>query len=159
MVEFTGPLTDKAEDAFIRIQKRIGLIILLLASLFTLPNIFLIGKFVLQDDAFIYAMLTALLVCAIVVLIPKGKKEFVSTLPLKVYVDKRHIVCDSERHSESRLISDVKKVIDHGEYYELYFAFGKGSNHFICQKNLLTKGSLAEFESLFDGKIIKKTEL
>ena len=33
------------------------------------------------------------------------------------------------------------------------FIFGKISDKFICQKDLLTKGSLEEFERIFEGKI------
>lgn len=54
------------------------------------------------------------------------------------------------------MIKDVKNVYDHGEFYDLVFPFGKISGKFICQKNLLTEGTLAEFEALFDGKIVRK---
>ena len=159
MIEFSGPLTGTARSAFIRKQKQVGAIILFPVFLFTLLNIFLIGKVVLHDDAFIYAMLIALFVSAVILFIPKGKNEFSSTLPKKVYADSRRIVCISEQRSETKLISDVRKVVDHGEYYEVFFTFGKGSNCFICQKNLLTKGSLTKFESLLNNKIIKSNSM
>ena len=41
-------------------------------------------------------------------------------------------------------------------WYEIVFPFGKISSNFICQKNLIFKGSLEEFEDLFNGKIVKR---
>ena len=54
------------------------------------------------------------------------------------------------------MISDVKKVVDHGEFYELSFVFGKVSDKFICQKSLLTKGTLEEFKAMFGDKVYRK---
>ena len=56
---------------------------------------------------------------------------------------------------EYRNIEDVKCVRDFGEFYELVFPFGKISEKFICQKDLLSKGTLAEFEALFGDKILR----
>jgi len=50
----------------------------------------------------------------------------------------------------------VKKVYDYGEFYFISFYFGKISCYFICQKSLLTQGTIEDFEKLFDGKIVKK---
>ena len=76
-------------------------------------------------------------------------------LPKRIYTNGDHIVCVAEKYTDSKLIKDVKKVIDHGEFYELCFPFGKTSEKFICQKSLLSKGSLGAFERLFADKIIK----
>ena len=78
-------------------------------------------------------------------------------LPKRIYTNDDTIVCVADRYTDSKFIDDVKKVIDHGAYYELCFPFGKLSDNFICQKSLLTKGSISEFERHFKGKIIKKT--
>ena len=67
-----------------------------------------------------------------------------------------HIVCIAEQYKESKPISDVSKVIDCGSYYDIRFPFGKLSDKFICQKDLLTKGSLEKFEELFEGKIRRR---
>lgn len=62
----------------------------------------------------------------------------------------------SDRATESRYIEEVKEVRDYGEYYVLVFPMGKLSEKFVCQKDLLTKGTLEEFEALFEGKIVRK---
>lgn len=156
MIEFTGYLTDVAEKAFIKETRKTVLLGACIVIPLTLPSIFLIGMCVLHDNAFIYAMLVALIIGIIIILVPKGKKEHKSMLPKRIYVDKKHIVCVSDRYSDSRLLADVQKVLDYGNYYRICFPFGKSSEKFICQKDLLTRGSLDEFEKLFEGKIIKK---
>ena len=155
MIEFTGYITGKAEKRFVQKSRRIGLIFSSFAILFALPIAFLIGKFVLHDDAFIYAMLAGLSCIPLICFIPKGKKEHLSMLPKRIYTRDNHIVCVADKYTDSKLISDVTKVLDHGEFYELCFPFGKISEKFICQKSLLSKGSLDAFERLFKGKIVK----
>ena len=155
MIEFTGYITGKAEKRFVQKSRRIGLIFSSFAILFALPIAFLIGKFVLHDDAFIYAMLVGLSILPLICFIPKGKKEHLSMLPKRIYTRDNHIVCVADKYTDSKLISDVTKVLDHGDFYELCFPFGKISEKFICQKSLLSKGSLDAFERLFKGKIVK----
>lgn len=155
MIEFTGYITGAAEKCFMRKSRKIGLSFVAVAILFSLPATFYIGKVILRDNAFIYAMLGGLCILLLLCFIPKGKKEHFALLPKRIYADKTHIVCVADRYTDSKLISDVTKVIDHGEYYELCFPFGKVSEKFICQKNLLTSGSLKEFEALFEGKVIR----
>ena len=60
------------------------------------------------------------------------------------------------QRSETKNLSNVKKVVDMGEWYKIYFYFPYKSNLFICQKDLLVKGTIEEFEELFSDKIIRK---
>ncbi len=79
-------------------------------------------------------------------------------MPKRIYTDNEFIAVETDKEGEFAKISDVKKVVDHGEFYELIFPLGKVGKKYICQKNLLTKGTLEEFESLFEGKIERKTK-
>ena len=153
MIEFKGYLTGSAEKGFVRKTRKLGLIGCAIVIPLALPIVFFMSYALFHDPAFVYAMLGALLFMVVILFIPKGKKEHIAKLPKRVYIEKGHIVCIADRYTDSRFIRDVKKVIDHGEYYELCFPFGKASEKFICQKNLLTRGSLREFEALFKGKI------
>lgn len=53
-------------------------------------------------------------------------------------------------------LSKVKKVIDYGKYYYLYLYRFDPSNGIVCQKDLLTEGTVEQFEKLFEGKIKRK---
>ena len=108
-----------------------------------------------QSKSFIYTFAIYFALIPLLFFIPKRKKEKLAMLPKRIYIKDEHIVCVADRYTDSKFISDVKKVIDHGEFYELCFPFGKISEKFICQKSLLTKGSLREFEEIFKKKLIK----
>ena len=51
-------------------------------------------------------------------------------------------------------IKKIKKVLDDEDCY--YVIYGDMNNSIVCQKDLLTEGSIEEFEALFQGKIIRK---
>lgn len=50
----------------------------------------------------------------------------------------------------------IKGVRDFGEYYVLIFRDSGNFSQIICQKDLLTNGTIEQFEELFDGKIVRK---
>lgn len=52
-------------------------------------------------------------------------------------------------------LEKVKKVIDYGNFYQI--CIGKESEwcRYICQKDLLIKGSLREFERIFKRKLVR----
>ena len=54
------------------------------------------------------------------------------------------------------MLNEVKRVYDYRCWYYLEIDFG--DPYFICQKDLLTEGTLEEFEALFEGKIVRMNE-
>lgn len=59
--------------------------------------------------------------------------------------------------TRSAQICAIKKVKDFGDYYAMTLP---GicviiSGYFICEKDLLTNGTIEQFEELFDGKIVR----
>ena len=101
----------------------------------------------------VYVLLESLLPLS--VYLPKSEKEKKQITPNRIYTDGRSIVCVTEKYTEHRDVHDVKQVLDNGEYYEIIFRFGQISSRFICQKNLLKRGTLRDFEKLFKGKIVR----
>lgn len=158
MIEFKGYLTGEAEKRFVKKTRARALIMCCVMIALALPMIFIAGKVVFRDPAFSHILFAGCILWAIIVLMPKGKHEHLSKLPQRIYTDGDFIVCVTDERTDSRLIHDVKKVTDHGEYYELCFNYGKYSDMFICQKNLLTRGTLQGFEKMFDCKIIRINE-
>ena len=53
-------------------------------------------------------------------------------------------------------IQDIKEIWDMGSFYAIVFYFPNMDRRFICQKDLIARGTIEEFENLFQGKIIKK---
>ena len=153
-MEFTGYLTGDAEKYFHKRMRVLGQNILLASMLLLSPAI-VIFSIRFRSEVMILIYLASLVTTFLLTLIPKSKKEKREITPRKITVEEDYIVCVANRYTETRLISEVKQVRDFGEFYELCFPFGRISDKFICQKSLLTKGSIQEFEALFEGKIIR----
>jgi len=55
-------------------------------------------------------------------------------------------------------ISEIKQIIDCGDYYCLFTKNKMYYNAVGIEKRLLVKGTIEEFEKLFEGKIIRKVK-
>ena len=78
-------------------------------------------------------------------------------LPINVEISEGVIEMENAMGKRMRPLDDIKKVIDYGDWYVIKFNNPKKDRFFICQKDLLVKGNLEDFERLFNGKIIRKT--
>lgn len=155
MIEFNGYLTGSAQKYFcnqiVKLQQKLLIPVLIIGY----PALFLV--FYLALDVIIDPISTIIyFILAIgVYMMPKiqTKKEKEKITPRRVYIENDMIISQSNATAESRVIEDVKEVRDYGEFYYFVFPSGKTSYRFVCQKNLLVKGSLDEFETLFAEKI------
>ena len=154
MIDFSGYITGKAEKRFIKKSRELGQNIISVVMLFLFPTACYFTIKV-EDSLYIRLFLILFIGLILITYIPKSKKEQKSLTPKRIFTDGESIICVADRYTESRFIDDVKKVKDYGEFYELFFPLGKVSEKFICQKDLLSKGTLEEFEALFDRKIIR----
>ena len=154
MIEFKGYIDGAAKKRWFRINRVMGV------KLFLVPTLLIVPGFILhginsQNWLMVGLCVGALCIIPLAPLVPQGKKATQAMLPKRIVVDDGFITCTTESSGETRRISNVKKVYDHGEFYELVFPFGKISTNFICQKSLLARGSLADFEKLFKSKLTK----
>ena len=53
-------------------------------------------------------------------------------------------------------MDEVKRVEDYGDFYRIIFYFPHCDRFCICQKDLITQGTIEEFEEMFAGYIVKK---
>ena len=152
MIEFNGYLTGKAKKHFIKCWGSMGRKIIVPVILGVLCPIVL---YMIYSSN--WKSLIVIVVCAVIVLlstfIPQKEKTIQAQIPKQIFIKNNSITCITDAESDSRLIDDVKLVREYDEFYELIFPFGKLSAKFICQKSLLTRGTFAEFENLFAGKI------
>ncbi len=152
MIEFKGYISGAAEKYFFALSRKIVIKIFLVSEVLVLLPIAFLG--------IKHGYWPALIFCAVgfvgiplLTYIPMTKKNKLGILPQRIYTDSESITCIAEKYVESKLIGDEIALRDHGEFYELVYPFGKASEKFICQKSLLTQGTLEEFEALFEGKI------
>ena len=153
MIEFSGYINGVAEQYFHNKGRKLGNSILLIPLLLFLPGV-VVTAIRMQFWQMIVGYCLIITIIPLLTLIPKSKKERLSITPKKIFTEDDCIICIADKYTESRIISDAKQLRDFGEFYEIVFRFGKISDKFICQKNLLSKGTLEEFEKLFSGKIV-----
>ena len=155
MIEFSGYISGIAQKHFFNKARKLGQYITMASVAILLPSII---YFSLQTKNWLLLALYCILffVIPLSARIPQSKKQRASIIPKRIYTEEDTIVCVADKYVEYRLLSDVKQVRDFGEFYEIIFPFGKISDKFICQKDLLTIGTIEDFEKLFEGKIVRK---
>lgn len=157
MIEFSGELTGKTKEYLLKkqvaMQTKVAIII---GILFGVPTI-LVSIFVSVYALIFFVPLAIVLVFSIKKPSEKDQKTF---MPKRIYIDinEETIVNECEKMERFHMISDVKEVIDYGEWYHIFFVYESRDLYFVCQKDLLTKGTIEEFEALFEGKITRVNE-
>jgi len=155
MIEFNGYITGDAERFFWNNSRKWVRNLLFTTFLILLPVIL----FIAVKEKYWELLIAYTVICLttpLLLLIPKSKNEKADFTPKRIFTDEEYIVCQGNKYEEFHLIDDASKLVDYGKFYYIIFPFGKKSDKFICQKNLLTKGTLQEFESLFEGKIERR---
>lgn len=102
------------------------------------------------NKAFIPLIVAILLIASS--FLTRGKSVIDETFPNKIAIYKNIVIKKSKRGEQSFMIEKVKKVVDYGDYYQIYFG-QLFNNAWVCQKDLLTAGSLQEFRSVFRNKM------
>lgn len=156
MIVFEGLITDSAEKHFWKEYRKNGFIVLGIGMLFLFP-VFLIATLYIKSWLIPIIFISGMVFAFLVMFLPKTKKEKARMLPKKIYIRDELIVSISDEYTDTKFITDIKEVYDYGDFYVVLFPFGKLSHHFVCQKSLITNGSLEEFETLFENMIVKKS--
>ena len=112
---------------------------------------------------FYYALiLTALFTIMIGIVFAVPQKRILSfKIPIRLVIDANTISTTALGEKESmktKPLAAVKKVIDRGEWYDIIFKYGNMSNSWVCQKDLIKKGTIDEFEEIFKSKILRQEE-
>ena len=150
MIEFSGKMSNDSQKLILKANKRIATIGMLIACLLFLIPI-LIG-------AFIWNWLILLLIIPmplLVLLAGISPKDLNRVVPESIYIDEKDMVAESQHFRVVKSVSDVKRVIDNGKCYQIFFYSMPFCPNFVCQKNLISKGTIEGFELLFDGKLVK----
>lgn len=157
MIEFKGEFSPQTEKFYFNNSRRIARNLMFFAVGIWSPAVlsFYLSSF---KTNVLVVYLLILFIVPFTMYIPLGKKEKKKQMPQRIYTeDDEYInVVLGDGHKECSCISDVKCVYDYGEFYYLVFPFGKKNWKFVCQKSLITQGTLEEFERLFDVEIIQK---
>lgn len=86
---------------------------------------------------------------------PKTKQDLVC--PTEICIEDKTISIVGNTFHQEREISQIKKIKDVGTCYIIIFKFPNKSFHCLCQKDLITEGTLEQFENRFAELIVRKT--
>ena len=154
MIEFTGYLTGAAKKAYYRRVVKYLRNTFLVAAGLVFPFVLLFALRVQRWGILIgYSFIILAIIFSPYLQIKADKNKYV---PKRICIQDGILLSVADKATESKSIDEVKKILDCGEFYVILFPFGKYSEKFVCQKDLLTKGTLEEFETLFEGKIVRK---
>lgn len=151
MVEFKGQPTGKCKDYMLKKEAKFSFIGGLIPSI--IVGIFAVIAALSYHPIFFIGLIVAAIVPILSGLKPP-RSSYGLILPSRITIENNIIVCEGEKFSYDAEIEDIIKVIDFGEWYQMYLTDKNG--RFVCQKSLLVSGSIEEFEKLFDGKIERK---
>ena len=155
MIEFNGYLTGKSQKFFckqiVKLQQKFMAVAFIVGFIILYMAFYFLFNIIVEP----IAVILTIILSALALLLPniQTKKEKEKITPQKVYIENDMIVSKSNAMVDTRFMKDVKEVRDYGEFY--YFVFKAYSYRFVCQKDLLTQGTIEEFENLFAGKIKK----
>lgn len=157
MFEFCGEYSETSKKRYIKILNDSlfysVLIVCVVFGVIILSIAFTYNLWVLTV-MFIPIVLSLIMVKAMPY-IKRERQGLLMNFPEKVIITEENIIeVEWKHHHMEKSIDDVKKIVDFGESFLMKF-YSLGGEVF-CQKDLLVKGTMEEFESLFQGKIIKK---
>lgn len=163
-IEFNGMITGDAKKFFYK--KRILSWITLLVFIFVVSIvatfigfIIMFGSINIDIPAFILANTVFFIIsCVLAVLVIYLKKYKIK----KISFGRKKLYIVKGKRDFTLPVSSIKQIVDYGEFYYIKLNFvsflGSGLtdfNIFVCQKDLIVKASLSEFEKLFDNKIVR----
>lgn len=150
MLKFYGSLSEENKKAIIKQERKI----LFLASLIPVLLGLCLATIVAININLIYLLfIIPLLFFLLIPFFPLSKKTIDLIIPFQILIHEDTITSEGKNFKCTRYLSDIKKVVDYGSYYQIYFKWPKKSCKFLCQKNLLVEEKIESFENLFKNKI------
>lgn len=155
MIVFYGELSEKCRKYILMKETRVSVIAALIVS--CLFSITIIICTILIDWIFIVA-LPVFVLFFVLSWLPPSKKNYVKIFPKRIVINDGIISSEGDNFHYNRLMSQIKLVVDMGEWYDIIFYYNYRNPRFICQKDLLIEGTLEGFEQFFKDKITRKVK-
>ena len=155
MIAFTGEMSEKCKNYVFKYEGMGTRIITLIFSLIlSIPVIILTIK---DDWIWLLCVIPLILLVALSGIKP-SKKDYSLAIPHRITIENGKLISKSDKFEVSSTMSRVKKVIDFGEYYHIQLTYPLWNSKFVCEKRLLTDGTLKEFEEVFKNKLIRRID-
>ena len=156
MIVFEGKLSEQSKKAINKNLTLLKFVSMMITSIIVaIPITFL----VIKDDLIwvvAYAFIPVLLIGGS---LPVPKKNEYLFCPTRIFIDssKNELSVILNHNKITRHFDDIVCVNDFGEHYKIKFKFPHKSIYFLCQKDLIVQGTLEEFETLFQDKLVRKS--
>lgn len=153
MIEFTGIPTGEFKDICVRRHKKDAMKYALIFGAI-ISTVIIALTFLLDKLIVLFLAVPAVLIAASAIW-PIKKEQY------KLFSKNITIAKDGEMVAEThfgeilRAVSQVEEVVDVGGGYIIKFYHEHRTDFFLCQKDLLVKGTLDEFENFFKDKITR----
>lgn len=155
MIKFSGDLSEKCKKVLGKVQLKNSCIAgWITALLFSIIITLLIIKY---STLFAFGYIVCIL-GGVAASVPINKKYRERICPNSIVIMDDVITSSGEYIFQERRIKDIKKIDDYGDYYRIWFCIPYQSPVFLCQKDLIVEGTIAEFEERFADYIVRKTK-
>ena len=156
MIIFQGDLSPKCKQyVFLQYRKESFIIVWISSALFLIPTILLS----IFWEWIVIILTIPLLLAPFIAKFSAAKTDAGWLYPTKIEIDTQEnpplLFAESDKFHVLRDITQIKHIIDMGDWYVFVFRFPYKAKQFICEKALLCQGTLREFEEIFKDKIIK----
>lgn len=164
MIEFSGELSPRCKKYIRKHDNRRAIFAGIFPCAFFIYCAIRLFRYMLQEEFPLPGiLLIGALALLVIVACPfaniKSKKTFEKMIPQKIIIEEYgSVTLCREKNPIEQVMENVKDVRDYGDFYDINFALIGVTGLFVCQKDLLTEGSIEEFERIFEKKIIRMKE-
>lgn len=158
MIEFDGKITCEATKIVEKMWfKSISFSIIVAFAVFSAIPLYLAVAVNIEYLLYVAVVAIPFLISFLVLIITK-RRDAQNTLYKKLVIDtdEQSVVAYYSGYEIFRMFEEIQSIEDHGEWYS--FVFNRRTAFIIAQKDLITKGTIEEFEKLFKGVIVKVTK-
>ena len=162
MIEFKGELSENSKMRLLKDQVKIYIASMLLVYLVIGGGALIIALSCEFMFLFWTTMLAITILCVLCIIIPFvwREKELKYLIYKNIIVDTDdeyiYVTRECDNHTFSIRFDEITKIIENEEYYYIKKEFKLDG--YVCQKDLITEGSIEEFEEIFNDLIVKKFE-
>lgn len=155
MIEFCGEMSKKCRKRILKTNYKGGLLAGFLTTLVFIWPIVLLG---ITRSWLFFTAVPVLFLIPFSVGIPPSKKNMGLLIPSKIsiFTEDKTILWQSDKRTDEKSFDDVKTVVDEGEWYVFKFCYSQRDIRFVCEKELLSNGTLDDFQKAFEDKIVKR---
>ena len=153
MIVFEGYLSGKANKYFINKMLKRGCSYTVICLICTIPVWFFVSYKIGAVYEVMFALLLLIVISPFIACICITQKTRQKINLKKVIIKDDIIKAISDKYKISNDLSMVREVRDYGEFYDVMLSPLYFTSVYVCQKNMISKGSIKEFEMIFSDKI------